>query len=122
VKQVGRSAVPPPEYRKAQPCLAEGRIIYNNQSSIFNYEYHLRDHLGNTRTAFTAAGVVQDNAYFAKPCVAKQCLSVVLYNNRHSKKLTKFGFYILSRLFLLIFRSKCQNSKSNFEQNMFFFE
>jgi RHS repeat-associated protein len=46
----------------------EGRIIYNATDSSFNFEYHLRDHLGSTRVAFvpTANGteVVQENSYY----------------------------------------------------------
>ncbi|MDR1584101.1 MAG: RHS repeat-associated core domain-containing protein [Prevotellaceae bacterium] len=46
----------------------EGRIIYNATDSSFNFEYHLKDHLGSTRVAFvlTASGteVVQKNSYY----------------------------------------------------------
>jgi len=33
----------------------EGRII-PNATSGYDYEYHLKDHLGNTRVAFVAQG------------------------------------------------------------------
>jgi RHS repeat-associated protein len=51
----------------------EGRIVYNTDDSTFNYEYHLKDHLGSTRVAFTASpnpseggeiSVVQENSYY----------------------------------------------------------
>jgi RHS repeat-associated protein len=46
----------------------EGRILYNIDDSTFNFEYHLRDHLGSTRVAFvpTASGieVVQENSFY----------------------------------------------------------
>jgi RHS repeat-associated protein len=51
----------------------EGRILYNNNDSIFTYEYHLKDHLGSTRVAFTASPdpsqggepeVVQETSYY----------------------------------------------------------
>jgi RHS repeat-associated protein len=46
----------------------EGRILYNIDDSTFNFEYHLKDHLGSTRVAFvpTASGteVVQENNYY----------------------------------------------------------
>jgi RHS repeat-associated protein len=46
----------------------EGRIVYNTDDSTFNYEYHLKDHLGSTRVAFvpTTGGteVVQENSYY----------------------------------------------------------
>jgi RHS repeat-associated protein len=46
----------------------EGRILYNVDDSTFNYEYHLKDHLGSTRVAFVpqAQGteVVQENSYY----------------------------------------------------------
>jgi RHS repeat-associated protein len=49
----------------------EGRILYNADDSTFNFEYHLRDHLGSVRVAFTppleGAGeaiVVQETSYY----------------------------------------------------------
>jgi RHS repeat-associated protein len=46
----------------------EGRILYNVDDSSFNFEYHLRDHLGSTRVAFVPAAqsteVVQENNYY----------------------------------------------------------
>jgi RHS repeat-associated protein len=46
----------------------EGRIVYNTDDSTFNYEYHLKDHLGSIRVAFvpTTGGteVVQENNYY----------------------------------------------------------
>jgi RHS repeat-associated protein len=49
----------------------EGRILYNVDDSTFNFEYHLRDHLGSVRVAFTppleGAGeaiVVQETSYY----------------------------------------------------------
>jgi RHS repeat-associated protein len=49
----------------------EGRILHNNGS--YTFEYHLKDHLGSTRVAFTASPdpskggeieVVQENSYY----------------------------------------------------------
>jgi hypothetical protein len=34
--------------------IPEGRILYNVDDSTFSFEYHLKDHLGSTRVAFTA--------------------------------------------------------------------
>jgi RHS repeat-associated protein len=49
----------------------EGRILYNADDSTFNFEYHLRDHLGSVRVAFTPplegageAVVVQETSYY----------------------------------------------------------
>jgi RHS repeat-associated protein len=46
----------------------EGRILYNVDDSSFNFEYHLRDHLGSTRVAFVPAAqsteIVQENNYY----------------------------------------------------------
>jgi len=49
--------------------IPEGRIVHSDGN--FTFEYHLRDHLGNTRVAFTppteageAAVVVQENTYY----------------------------------------------------------
>jgi RHS repeat-associated protein len=46
----------------------EGRILYNVDDSSFNFEYHLRDHLGSTRVAFVPAAqsteIVQENSYY----------------------------------------------------------
>lgn len=32
--------------------MPEGRVVFNHQSSIWEYEFHLKDHLGNLRLAF----------------------------------------------------------------------
>jgi hypothetical protein len=46
----------------------EERILYNVDDSTYNYEYHLKDHLGSTRVAFVPAAqgteVVQENNYY----------------------------------------------------------
>ena len=52
--------------------MPEGRIVYNAYDSTFTVEYHLTDHLGNVRIAFTlplgegrgGAAVVQENTYY----------------------------------------------------------
>jgi RHS repeat-associated protein len=49
---------------------SEGRIVYDVDDSTFNYEYHLKDHLGSTRVAFSppsegsGEAVVQENNYY----------------------------------------------------------
>ncbi|MFZ4414443.1 MAG: RHS repeat domain-containing protein, partial [Bacteroidales bacterium] len=41
----------------------EGRAVY--KGGIYNYEYNLKDHLGNTRVVFDQKGtVLQDNSYY----------------------------------------------------------
>jgi RHS repeat-associated protein len=46
----------------------EERILYNVDDSTFNFEYHLKDHLGSTRVAFVPTAqsteVVQENSYY----------------------------------------------------------
>ncbi len=51
--------------------IPEGRILYNVDDSTFTFEYHLKDHLGSVRVAFTpppsgAGGpvVLQENTYY----------------------------------------------------------
>jgi RHS repeat-associated protein len=42
----------------------EGRALRNDKGS-FDYEYYLKDHLGNTRVSFSQTGkVLQDNSYY----------------------------------------------------------
>ncbi len=51
--------------------MPEGRIVYNAYDSTFTFEYHLTDHLGNVRVAFSlplgegqGGVVVQENSYY----------------------------------------------------------
>ena len=42
----------------------EGRALRNDQGN-FDYEYYLKDHLGNTRVSFNQKGtILQDNSYY----------------------------------------------------------
>jgi len=44
---------------------AEGRLTYNDELGIYNYEYYLQDHLGNTRVVFNQNNeVLQTNSYY----------------------------------------------------------
>ncbi|MBB6500929.1 DUF6443 domain-containing protein [Pedobacter cryoconitis] len=49
----------------------EGRANYNVQNSTYNYEYNLKDHLGNTRVSFDkdpsagTARIIQEDEYYS---------------------------------------------------------
>jgi len=42
---------------------SEGRVLVNNSNS-FNYEYFMKDHLGNTRVSFNESAVVQQTNFY----------------------------------------------------------
>ncbi len=42
----------------------EGRAIFNSATNTFTYEYHLKDHLGNTRVATASSGAVNSSSFY----------------------------------------------------------
>ncbi len=59
-------------YQDGEPAYVitgEGRLVYNDEQNTWQWEYYLKDHLGNVRTAFRpdSAGrpvVLQENHYY----------------------------------------------------------
>jgi RHS repeat-associated protein len=42
----------------------EGRAVFSSATNTFAYEYHLKDHLGNTRVATASSGVVTTSSFY----------------------------------------------------------
>ena len=49
----------------------EGRLVYNDEQNTWQWEYYLKDHLGNIRTAFRPDST-------GRPEILQECLIILL--------------------------------------------
>ncbi len=59
---------------------SEGRIMINNDGS-FDYQYYLKDHLGNVRIVFNDEGLVQQDGYYPFGMLMQGCGGVEAQND-----------------------------------------
>ncbi len=81
---------------------SEGRAL-RNDNGVFDYEYFLKDHLGNTRVSFNQKGIIlQDNSYYPFGMDMGETLSYVdntasenkyLYNGKEMQDDFGLGWY-----------------------------